>query len=128
LKILSNVGSSADRAKIREEYGRVVLDVLRGSVKAPYDSYISEFIDQLAVMMEKLNNSDAETRNKFRYGLSILTSPSNKPNIIRAKINAYYAYLVYRGYVSAYSVLKSKLVAGGESLYTWIRMYRSLNI
>ncbi|MFP3259004.1 MAG: hypothetical protein RXQ57_06095, partial [Caldivirga sp.] len=70
------MGSSADRAKIREEYERVLLDVLRGNVKAPYDAYISEFIDQLVVMVEKLNNSDVETRNKFRYGLSILTSPS----------------------------------------------------
>jgi hypothetical protein len=119
---------SSTKAKVREEYEKAVLEVLRGSVKAPYDAYISEFIDQLMVMVEKLNNSDVETRNKFRYGLSILTSPNSKPNIIRAKINAYYAYLVYRGYTSAYNILKNKLVAGGESLYTWIRMYRSLNV
>lgn len=122
------MGSSPEKVNVRERYEKAVAEVLRGNVKAPYDAYIDEFIDQLVVMVEKLNNSDMEVRNKFRYGISILTSPSNKPNIIRAKINAYYAYLVYRGYVSAYSVLKNKLVAGGESLYTWIRMYRSLNI
>lgn len=102
--------------------------VLRSFVKQPYDAYIEEFISQLPKIVEKLNNSDSETRNKFRYNISILTSPSSKPNILRAKVNAYYAYLVYRGYYTAYSMIKNKLVAGGESLYTWIRMYRSLGL
>jgi len=36
------------------------------------------------------------------------------------------AYLVYKGYVTAYRLMRDKYVAGGESLYTWLRMYRKI--
>jgi len=41
-------------------------------------------------------------------------------------LNSYYAYLVYKGYVTAYRLMRDKYVAGGESLYTWLRMYRKI--
>ncbi|WP_243678259.1 hypothetical protein [Vulcanisaeta distributa] len=46
----------------------------------------------------------------------------------RAKLNAFYAFLVFRGgYATAYRVLRDRLVAGGgESIYTWLRLYREL--
>lgn len=111
-----------------EHYEDYVRSILKAHIKPPYDIYIDEFVNALKGIEDRLNNSDAEVRNRYRYNLSLLMSKSSKPNIIRAKVNAYYAYLVYRGYVTAYSILKGKLVAGGESLYTWIRMYRSLGI
>ncbi len=44
-------------------------------------------------------------------------------------MNAFYAYLVHRGgYITAYKAMREKLVAGGESLYTWLRMYRALSL
>ncbi|WP_243675662.1 hypothetical protein [Vulcanisaeta distributa] len=46
--------------------------------------------------------------------------------MIKAKLNSYYAYLVYKGYVSAYRLMKDKYVAGGESIYTWLRAYRKI--
>lgn len=44
----------------------------------------------------------------------------------RVLVNMFAAWLVERGVVSQYYLIKNKLVAGGESIATWLRVMRSL--
>mgnify|MGYP001770647488 CR=1 FL=1 len=103
------------------------INILREHVKEPYNNpnAFLEFIDYLDQLENKWWNGDPKLREKYAFNFAILKAISKKYNVIRAKLNAYYAYLVHRGYTSAYRLMKGKYVAGGESLYTWLRMYRS---
>ena len=101
-------------------------DVLKKNVKSPYDIHIEEFMKFIDELYEKWWNADIKLRGKYAYNMNLLMALSDKTNVIKAKLNAYYAYLVYRGYTSAYKLMKNKVVAGGESIYTWLRMYREL--
>ena len=103
------------------------INILRENVKEPYNdpSTFLEFIDYLDQLENKWWNGDKALREKYAFNFAILKAVSKKHNVIRAKLNAYYAYLVHKGYVSAYRLMRYKYVAGGESLYTWLRLYRS---
>ncbi len=103
-----------------------IADVLRRNVKSPYDQHISEYIEFLERLYRVWSSSSESIKRKYRYHMSLLAADSSKENIVRAKLNSFYAYLVYRGHVSAYRLMRSKLVAGGESVYTWLRMYREI--
>ncbi len=118
--------NSVSKNEIRKDWKVNVEDTLKKSVKSPYDQYVQEFMKFLEDLDEKWWSSDESTRNKFAYHMALLKADSNKTNVVRAKINSYYAYLVYKGYVSAYKLMKNKVVAGGESIYTWLRMYREI--
>ncbi len=104
----------------------LVREVLKKNVKPPFDKYIDEFVDFLDRLYVVWNNSDRPLKEKYAYHMAILQANSTKVNVVRARLNAFYAYLVFRGYVSAYRLLKDRVVAGGESLYTWLRLYREL--
>jgi uncharacterized membrane protein len=41
-------------------------------------------------------------------------------------VNMFAAYLVKKGAVSQYRLIKGKLVAGGESIATWLRLLRKM--
>lgn len=45
----------------------------------------------------------------------------------RVLVNMFAAWLVERGKVSQYYLIRNKLVAGGESIATWLRVLRNLN-
>jgi len=101
-------------------------DVLLGHVKDPYKNKINEYIEFLDALMDRWWNGDVKTREYYAYHMALLMAKSDKFNVIRAKLNSYYTYLVYKGYVTAYRLMRDKYVAGGESLYTWLRMYRKI--
>jgi hypothetical protein len=100
--------------------------VLEKHVRDPFKDKINEYLGFLDPLMDRWWNGDAKTREYYAYHMALLKASSDKTNVIRAKLNSYYAYLVYRGYVSAYRLMKDKYVAGGESIYTWLRMYRQI--
>ncbi len=102
--------------------------LLERNVKDNYRQYIDEFLLNLEKLYQKWSRADKELMEKYAYNITILSSNSDKPNVVRAKTNAFYAYLVYKGYITAYKAMREKLVAGGESLYTWLRMYRALSL
>ncbi|KUO80686.1 MAG: hypothetical protein RXN89_04105 [Vulcanisaeta sp.] len=101
-------------------------DVLTKYVRDPFKDRIDEYLGFLDTLYDKWWNGDVKTREYYAYHMALLMAKSDKPNVIKAKLNSYYAYLVYRGYVSAYRLMKDKYVAGGESIYTWLRMYRKV--
>ncbi|MEZ0249012.1 MAG: hypothetical protein ABWJ97_07035 [Thermoproteus sp.] len=45
----------------------------------------------------------------------------------RVLVNMFAAWLVEKGAVSQYFLIRNKLVAGGESIATWLRALRALN-
>ncbi len=104
----------------------LVREILKKNVREPFEKYVDEFVEFLDRLYVIWNNSDKRLKEKYAYHMAILQANSTKVNIVRARLNAFYAYLVFRGYVSAYRLLKDKIVAGGESLYTWLRLYREL--
>ncbi len=101
-------------------------DVLTKYVKDPFKDKIDEYLSFLDPLVDKWWNGDVKTREYYAYHMALLKARSDKNNVIRAKLNSYYAYLVYRGYVSAYRLMRDKYVAGAESLYSWLRMYRKV--
>jgi hypothetical protein len=101
-------------------------EVLEEHVREPFKDKINEYLGFLDVLFDRWWNGDEEVRGKYAYHVTLLTASSSKPLVIRAKVNSYYAYLVYRGYVTAYSLMRDKYVAGAESLYSWLRMYRAV--
>jgi len=101
-------------------------DVLTKYVKDPFKDKIDEYLEFLDPLMDRWWNGDVKTREYYAYHMALLKARSDKNNVIKAKLNSYYAYLVYRGYVSAYRLMRDKYVAGGESIYTWLRMYRKI--
>ncbi len=102
-------------------------DVLSKVVHEDYRSRIDEFLDFVDALVNKWWNSRLDIREKYAYAMNVLLAKSTKNNVINAKKNAYYAYLVYKGYWSAYWFMRRRLVAGGESLYTWIRLYTEID-
>jgi len=109
-----------------EPWKNELRDVLLERVKDPYKDKINEYIEFLDTLYDRWWNGDVKTREYYAYHMALLMAKSDKPNVIRAKLNSYYAYLVYKGYVTAYRLMRDKYVAGGESLYTWLRMYRKI--
>ncbi len=103
-----------------------IRELLKSSIKYPYDNYLDEFIHFLEKLCEIWQKCPQEVKERYAYHLALLQADSNKLNVVRAKINAYYAYLVFRGYTTVYKLIKNKFVAGGESVYTWLRLYRDL--
>lgn len=101
-------------------------EVLPQLVPEPYVRYVDEYVKFITDITERWWSSDPAVREKYAYHFTLLYSRSNKFNTTRAKKNSFFAFLVQRGYVSSYRVMRDKLVAGGESLYTWLRMYREL--
>lgn len=65
-------------------------------------------------------------RSRYAIHIAYLCTDSTRPNVVKAKKNAFCAFLVYRGYVSAYRLIKERVVAGAESVYTWLRLYEQL--
>jgi hypothetical protein len=45
---------------------------------------------------------------------------------VKILVNMFAAYLVHRGLATQYWLIKNKLVAGGESIATWLRLLRKL--
>lgn len=103
------------------------LGILQKHVREPYNdpNTFLEFIDYLEKLEAAWWHGDPGMREKYAYNFAVLFALSEKNNVVKAKVNAYYAYLVFRGYTSAYRLMKDKYVAGGESIYTWLRMYRA---
>ena len=95
-------------------------------VPEPLREYVFEFADFLNNLVEKFLKLPPESIERHAYRMTLLCCDSDRKNVVRAKLNAFYAFLVYRGYFSTYKLLKSKLVSGGESIYTWLRMYREI--
>jgi len=110
--------------KLDREFMR---DVLTKVVHEDYKSRIDEFLDFADRLVSEWWSGRHNVREKYAYAMNILIAKSTKNNVVNAKKNAYYAYWVYKGYESAYSFMKRKLVAGGESLYTWIRLYTEID-
>jgi hypothetical protein len=108
------------------EWKSALKDVLEKNIREEYRDKINEYIDFLSMLIDKWWYGDENKREKYAYHFALLLAVSDRFNTVRAKINSFYAYLVYRGYVSAYRLMKDKCVAGGESIYTWLRMYRDL--
>jgi len=63
----------------------------------------------------------------FALAINILVTDSKESNAVWAKLNSYYAYLVHIGYASPYRLIRGHCVAGAESIYTWVRIYRVLD-
>ena len=112
--------------KVERDWKEILRDVLEKNVKDPFKGYIGEYLEFIDRLYNVWWNSDPKLKGDYAYHMALLTANSNKTNVIKAKINSFYAYLVYKGYVSAYRLMKDKYVAGGESIYTWLRMYRRL--
>ena len=107
----------------KEEYRRLLEERVKD-----YGDWIREYLDFLDRLVNAWWNGPVDAREKYAYHFALLQAVPRKENVIRAKLNAYYAYLVYKGYVTAYRLMKFKYVAGGESIYTWLRMYRYYNV
>ena len=104
------------------------LSVLMVGVREPFrdEALYQEFLNFLLELEDRWWHGDPRLREAYAYNVAVLEAVSNKNNVIRAKLNAFYAFLVFRGYVSAYRMMRDKYVAGGESIYTWLRMYKRL--
>ncbi|MHB9301908.1 hypothetical protein [Thermofilum pendens] len=100
------------------------IDFLFVSIPPEYRKFLDEYASFIDELRRRVEGSE-ELSGKYSVSLAYLKSRS-PGNAERAKLNAFYAFLVYRGYVSAYKIMKSKLVAGAESLYTWLRIYREV--
>jgi hypothetical protein len=101
-------------------------EVLLNNVREPFKGKIDEYLEFLDNLFDRWWNGDEEVREKYAYHVAILTANSDKHLVVRAKLNSYYAYLAYRGYASVYRLVRGKYVAGAESLYSWLRMYRAV--
>ena len=110
---------------VNKDFLKHVQEVLEQNVKFMKDK-IPEYLDFLVKVIEKWENSSSELKEKYAYNIALLKANSKKTNVVKAKLNSFYAYLVYKGYTSAYRLMKDKIVSGGESIYTWLRMYREL--
>ena len=101
-------------------------DFLRSRVPEQYWDRIGEFMGFISELVAKLDGEGGVARVRYARSLNVLLRDFDGGVSDRAKLNAFYAFLVFRGYASAYAILRSGLVAGGESIYTWLRLYRDL--
>ena len=101
--------------------------VLMENVREPFrdEELINEFLEFLGQLFDRWRRGEQKLKEKYAYNVALLRASSKNDLVIRAKLNAYYAYLVHMGYTTAYTLMKGRYVAGAESLYTWIRMYRA---
>ena len=99
-------------------------DFLRSRVPEQYWGRIDEFMGFISELVARLNNEGGGVR--YARSLNVLLRDFDGGVGDRAKLNAFYAFLVFKGYASAYAMLRSGFVAGGESIYTWLRLYRDL--
>ncbi|GAB6947463.1 hypothetical protein JCM16161A_15930 [Vulcanisaeta sp. JCM 16161] len=101
-------------------------EYLRSMVPSDYLGFIDEFMSFISELVAGWNREEGEVRVRHAHTLRMLLSDFGSDAGDRAKLNAFYAFLVFRGYTTAYRVLRDRLVAGGESIYTWLRLYREL--
>ena len=91
--------------------------------------YLIDFISFLERLLEKWRQSKPYLREKYAYNIALLTSKKARGNTLRARYNAFIAYLVHRKVITSYeAIYVYRLVPGGESIYTWLRMYRDLGV
>jgi hypothetical protein len=98
----------------------VVKEVLEKKVDEAFRDKIDEFIEFLWDLLMNL----AKDRSKYAYHMWLLITSSDSLEAIGAKVNAFYAFLVYKGYVPPYKLQKEKYLRGNT--YTWIRLYREV--
>ena len=104
---------------------RGVEEAVLSNVPGEYQAWLGEFEEFLSLLVRRLFisglNGTAGRGDLYRLGL-LLHGESKEA--VRARVNAYYAFLVHRGYITVTEALRH--VAGAESLYTWLRFYRRL--
>ena len=93
-------------------------ETVRGKVPVEYQAWLGEF----EKFLRRLWREVRDRSGRFRLGL-IINGDTEVAE--RARLNAYIAYLVHMGYINTTEALRH--VAGGESLYTWLRFYRQVN-
>jgi len=93
-----------------------------------FEDFLNELKAFFKKLYEKWRNAKVEIRERFALAFAYLTTKSSKFYVLHAKRNAIAAYLVYNGYDTAYSLIKQGFVAGAESIYTWIRIYKTLQM
>ncbi|MFB6490659.1 MAG: hypothetical protein TU35_005335 [Thermoproteus sp. AZ2] len=100
-------------------------------IAVKYQSELQKFKEWLSTMGPKLlmaRAKEAAGRGNpvardytLDYALGMLRRGGE-----RVLVNMFAAYLVERGVASQYYLIKNKLVAGGESIATWLRVLRAL--
>lgn len=88
--------------------------------------FLNELTNFFKLLYEKWWNSEPSIRSRYALNISYLCAKSTKDYVYKAKKNAICAYCVLKRYISAYTFVKNKVVAGAESIYTWMRMYKAL--
>ena len=104
-----------------------VKEILMRHVDEKYrqEYLIDEYLKFLREVINRWEKSPKEIKDRYAYNVAILLADSIKSNVVRAKVNSYYAYLVFRGFAKVGKLVKiDKVVPGVESIYTWLRMYR----
>ena len=93
---------------------------------AKFKLAIPEFIEFVKKILDKFENANPEIKKKYATRIMYLITDGSDIISTKAKLNAYYAFLVFRGYVSAYRLVKEDVVPGYGSIYEWLKMYREL--
>jgi len=100
--------------------------IIQQHVNPEYHKWLDEYIMYILDLYYIWENAPGPVKQKYAFHFALLRAYSPKPNVIKAKVNSYYGFLAHKKYVPATRIVKQKLVAGSESIYTWIRMYREL--
>jgi len=91
-----------------------------------FEQFVNELKNFFKELHEKWDKAPKEVKNRYAFNITYLCTKSDKKNVCRAKRNAVCAFIVFKGYTSVYNMIKKNEVAGAESIYTWIRMYRKI--
>jgi len=101
------VGLPIELLRLRDELLRFVDEPLRAWV----DEYLA-FLDGFIRCLDPRHRE-------------LLLCDSDEPHVVRARVNSYYAYLIHRGYVTAYELLKNGHIRGYGAVYKWLRVFRN---
>jgi hypothetical protein len=101
------VGLPIELLRLRDELLRFVDEPLR--------AWVDEYLVFLDGFIRCLDSRHRE----------LLLCDSDEPGVVRARVNSYYAYLIHRGYVTAYELLKNGHIRGYGAVYKWLRVFRN---
>ena len=100
-------------------------EFLRSRVPGQYWGRIDEFMSFISELVSRVNAESGDARVRHARTLNVLLRDFDGSVGDRAKLNAFLAFLVLKGYAAIGELDKAGLAVSG-SIYIWLRFYREL--
>ena len=94
-------------------------------VPGQYWDRIDEFMGFISELVARVNAESGVVRVRHARTLNVLLRDFDGGVGDRAKLNAFLAFLIFRGYATRGELVRSGL-AVSDAIYTWLKYYREL--